>query len=61
MSNEIALLVFLSFLAGFGLTVFVISKRRSTTNDQPATQLLSLINDLRREIQESIPHQQDRH
>jgi DNA recombination protein RmuC len=57
MSNEIALLVFLSLLAGFGLTLFVISKRRSTTNDQPATQLLSLINDLRREIQESTTSQ----
>lgn len=57
MSNEILLISTLIVLLAVGVILFYLSRRQSNTPDQSATQLLSLINDLRREIQESTASQ----
>lgn len=57
MNNEILLLILLIFIViVIGVFLFI-SQRKSQSSDQSSSQLLSLINDLRREIQESTSSQ----
>lgn len=57
MSNEIFLVLILLVVLLAGLGIFFALRRRLPTSDQANTQLLSLINDLRREIQDSTSSQ----
>ncbi|MCR4314055.1 MAG: DNA recombination protein RmuC [Candidatus Uhrbacteria bacterium] len=57
MSNEISIIFILITLISAGLIIFFISRRRPSSLDPANTQLLSLINDLRREIQDSTSSQ----
>ena len=56
MANEIIYIIILTMIL-VGVVVFFISRRRLPPSDQANTQLLSLINDLRREIQDSTSSQ----
>ncbi|MBI4591915.1 DNA recombination protein RmuC [Candidatus Uhrbacteria bacterium] len=56
MSNEILLTLTLIALV-IGITLFYLSRRKMNSPDQSSAQLLSLMNDLRREIQESTTSQ----
>lgn len=57
MFNEILLILALLMFVGAAVVLFYRSRRQVSSPDQTATQLLSLINDLRREIQESATSQ----
>lgn len=57
MLNEILFSSLLIILLIGGITLYRVSRRRQPALDQSNTQLLSLINDLRREIQESTTSQ----
>ncbi len=57
MSTELLFLLAIIVLASVGTAAFLLSRRHSSQADQSSTQLLSLINDLRREIQESTSAQ----
>lgn len=57
MNTEIFVLIFVFVVIVIAVVLFLNSRRSSTSNDQSSTQLLSLINDLRREIQDSTSSQ----
>ena len=57
MTNETYLTLILLTVISAALVIFFVSRRRAPDSDQANTQLLSLINDLRREIQDSTSSQ----
>ena len=57
MTNEITFTIILLTIVLCGFVIFLVSRKRLPPSDQASTQLLSLINDLRREIQDSTSSQ----
>jgi len=57
MPTEFLVIFIIALFISLFVLLFVISRRHSAPADQSATQLLSLINDLRREIQDSTTSQ----